>query len=271
MGSACSPICARLTLKDVKSRKSPARFVQSAALLAGILAFAAGAPRITVQFHGGKLSLRTNAAPAADVFSAVAEKTGIRFVVDSEIKPGPISIDIDGMELERAIRNLLNEVPQAAGHTMSYAPGPGGEPRLKQVTLYGPGKAPSEVGATVYQASQEVSTPGPLALPTPDLEERMRKMIDAGVPRETAEKVMTLTREVQQLQATPAPGTFHPEDLSPATREQLQPLIDRGVPMERAVQMLLLQERYQETLKDLQKIPAPGPLVYPGATPLEEE
>ncbi|MGH7821546.1 MAG: hypothetical protein ACREQ9_17415, partial [Candidatus Binatia bacterium] len=86
-----------------------------AALLAAALAVSAGTPAVTVKFQAGKLSLRANSAPAADVFSAVAEKTGIRFVVDSEIKPGPITIDIDGMALERAIRNLLTEMPQAAG------------------------------------------------------------------------------------------------------------------------------------------------------------
>lgn len=235
----------------MKSAKSASPLLSAAAVLAAVSTLAAGASPVQVQFQGGKLSLNARAAPAAEVFNAVAAKTGIRFVVDSEIKPGPITIDIEAMPLERAIRNMLGEIHQAAGHTMSYSRGADGVPHLTQVTLYGPGKTPSEAGATVYQAAAP-SLVEPMALPTPDLEERMRKMIEAGVPRETAEKVMALTREVQQLQATPAPGSYHPEDLSPATREQLQPLVDRGVPMERAVQMLLLQEKYQETLKDLQ-------------------
>jgi hypothetical protein len=127
-----------------------------------------------------------------------------------------------------------------------------GEARLTAVTIYGPGKAPAGSAANVYEATGAAPTPAPFA--TPDLRERMEKMIEAGVPRETAEKVIALTQEVQKLQATPEPGSYRPEDLSPASREQLQPLIERGVPMERAVQMLLLQEKYQDTLHELSTV-----------------
>ncbi len=217
-------------------------------LLAGVAAV--GATGVRAQFQDGKLSLAAHAAPLPDVLKAVADKTGVRFVVDSAIKQGPITIDIEAMPLERAFRNLIGSIPEAAGHTMTYTRGKKGTPELVQVSLFAKGQAPSGE-ATVYAAS---SPPTALALPTPDLDDRMEKMIQAGVPRETAEKVIGLTREVQKLQATPAPGSYHAEDLSPAMRDQLQPLVDRGVPMERAVQMLLLQERYQETLKDLSKM-----------------
>jgi hypothetical protein len=212
--------------------------VASAFALTIIAAFAARAETVRVQFQEGKLSLAARAAPAAEVLQAIADK------------PGPITIDVEAMPLERAIRNLLTAIPQAAGHTMTYARDPRGEPLLVQVTLFGPGKAPAERGSTVYSSSKQVATP--VVVPTPDLEAGKEKMIQAGVRRETAERVINLTRDVQNLQATPAPGSYHPDDLSPASREQLQPLLDRGVPMERAVQMLLLQERYQQTLKKLQ-------------------
>jgi type II secretory pathway component PulF len=78
---------------------------------------------------------------------------------------------------------------------------------------------------------------------------------------------MNLTREVQNLQVTPVPGSYRPEDLSAASREQLQPLLDRGVPMERAVQMLLLQERYQQTLKKLQNSAGGGASATPPTPP----
>jgi hypothetical protein len=213
---------------------------------------------VRAQYRDQKLWVRAVAAPAAQVLSAVAGETGVRFVMDSEIKPGPITIDIDGMALERAIRSLVGQVSGAAGHTMTYARGADGRPHLTQVTLYGPGKAPAEGSSVVYG-----SDPAPAPVPTPDLQERMRKMVEAGVPHETAEKVIDLTRDVQQLQATPAPGTYRPEDLSPASREQLQPLIERGVPMERAVQMLLLQERYKDTLGELSKIPGANAATIP--------
>jgi len=240
------------------SHRIPPGFAALVVVLVLLVGTAVGAAPIRAQFQDGKLSLTARAAPVPDVLKAVADKTGVRFVVDSAIKPGPITIELEAMPLERAIRNLITAIPQAAGHTMTYARGDKGAPKLVQVSLFAKGQAPSG-DATVYTASAE---PAPLVLPTPDLEERMDKMIQAGVPRETAEKVIGLTREVQKLQATPAPGSYRAEDLSPAMREQLQPLIDRGVPMERAVQMLLLQERYQETLKGLSTM-QPTPLPTP--------
>jgi hypothetical protein len=249
-------------------RFGSARVVALIALLCAFASIVTAAGSIRVQFQDGKLTLFARGAPAPDVLKAVAEKTGVRFVVDSEIKPGPLTIDLEAMPLERAIRNLIAAIPQAAGHTMTYGRGKKNEPQLVQVTLFGPGKAPGEGASNVYAASGETS---PVVMPTPDLQERMDKMVQAGVPRETAERVIALTREVQKLQATPAPGSYSPDDLSPAMREQLQPLLDRKVPMERAVQMLLLQERYQETLKDLSKIPGaqlPGVVMpVPAPTP----
>lgn len=232
------------------------RFRTSAFLLAlvsaaGITVLAAAAP-VHVRFEKGKLWLSARAVSAPELFSALAERTGVRFVIDSELNPGALTIDIDGLDLERAVRTLVAAIPQAAGHTMSYAQD-GDQAQLIEVTIYGPGKAPAGSAAAVYAATAP-ATPGPF--PTPDLRERMEKMIEAGVPRETAEKVIGLTEEVQKLQATPAPGSYRAEDLSPASREQLQPLLDRGVPMERAVQMLLLQEKYQDTLRELSTLQA---------------
>jgi hypothetical protein len=221
-------------------------------------ALAAPMDPASIRFENGKLWLNVRDAPAADLLKAVAQKTGVRFVVDAEVNPGPISLALDGMPLERAIRNLVAAMPQAAGHTMAYAPTKQGGTRLVKVTLFGPGKTTAGARSAVYGDGEEprtASAASPGALPTPNLDDRMDKMLAAGVPRETAEKVIRLTKEVQQLQQTPKPGAFKPEDLTADSREKLQPLVDRGVPMERAVQMLLLQERYQDTLKDLQTTP----------------
>jgi len=222
---------------------------------------AIGATPVKVQFHDGKLSLNARAAPVPEVLKAVADTTGVRFVVDGGIKPSSITIDLESMPLERAIRNLIAAIPEAAGHTMTYGRNSKGMPRLVQVSLFGKGQAPSG-DATVY-AGVAPPAADPLAVATPDLEEKMDKMIQAGVPRETAERVIGLTREVQKLQATPVPGSYRADDLSPATRAQLQPLLDRGVPLERAVQMLLLQERYQDTLKDLSAMKGGSPFATP--------
>jgi hypothetical protein len=227
-----------------------------------LLASAASAGPPLVRFENGRIWLVARGVAAPDLFSAVAEKTGVRFVVDADLKPGAITVDIEGQDLERAVRALVGAVPEAAGHTMSYARDGSGTTRLTAVTIYGAGKAPAGATAAVYEAANPPAAEAPMPFPTPDLGERMQRMIEAGVPRETAEKVIKLTEEVQKLQATPVPGSYRPDDLSATSREQLQPLIDRGVPMERAVQMLLLQERYQETLRELSSVP--GGLNVPG-------
>ncbi len=234
-------------------------------ILAGASIAGIAAP-VRVVYKDGKLTLNVRQAPAADVLKAVADQTGVRIVVDAEIKPGPITITLEAMPLERALRNLIVAIPQVAGHTMTYGRDRNGVPQLVQVALFGPGKASVGGGSTVYAGSGEPASP--MALPTPDLDERLNQMLQAGVPRETAERVIALTREAQKLQATPAPGSYRPEDLSPAFRDQLQPLIDRGVPMERAVQLLLLQERYQETLKELSRTGKEGVDGFPIVTPL---
>jgi hypothetical protein len=191
------------------------------------------------------LWLNARDAPAAEVFSAIAERTGAKFVVDKEIKPGSITIDIEGIEFDRAIHSLVNSIPQAAGHSVSYERDDAGGSRPAVVMIFGggkPGGPPSaeEPAAAIYQPE-----------PTPDLDERMQRMIEAGVPRERAEKVTNLTRELQRLKSTPVPGTYSPDDLKPESREQLDSLVQRGMPMERAVQMLLLQEWHQQTVHDL--------------------
>ena len=238
----------------------------------------AAADLSSVRYENGKLWLNVRNAPAAELLKVVAQKTGVRFVVAAEVQPGPITLSLEGMPLERAIRNLLSTMPQAAGHTMTYSPSRQGKgTRLVKVTLFGPGKTNAGTDSAVYgddapnepgeqaggDAPPSIQNALPGAGPTPSLDERMEKMIAAGVPRETAEKVISLTREVQKLQTTPKPGTYKAEDLNPESREKLQALVERGVPTERAVQMLLLQERYQDTLKDLQHIPGGAAAAIP--------
>jgi hypothetical protein len=234
------------------SPRKPLRRALVVGLASLVFGVASQAAAPVVRYQDGRLWVRANGVAAPDVFSAIAQRTGVRFVVDKELSPGALTIDVDGLELERALRAIVASIPQAAGHSMSYTSDADGTARLSEVSIYGPGKKIAGTGSEVYEAPTPAA---PVPIPTPDLQERMDKMIAAGVPRETAEKVIELTVEVQKLQATPEPGSYRPEDLSPASREQLQPLIDRGVPMERAVQMLLLQEKYQQTLKDLSNTP----------------
>jgi hypothetical protein len=230
-----------------------------------LLAIVASAASVRVRSEHDRLWLEARDAPAAEIFSAIAARTGVKVVVDKELKPGPITIEIQGLEFERAIDNLVKQIPSAAGHSVSYSREADGNSHPTLVMIYGGGKASGPASADIYASAP---TPGPI--PTPDLEERRQKMVDAGVAPATADKVIELTREVQKLQATPIPGTYSADDLGPESREQLQTLLDRGVPMERAVQMLLLQERYQETLKELSKASgSSGRFGIPAAPPEE--
>jgi hypothetical protein len=208
-----------------------------------------------VRFEEGRLWVSCRETPVPDLFAEIARATGIRIAVDRELHPAPVTVRVEGLDLERALRNLVAAVPEAAGHTMSYERTTDGSTRLTSVAIFGPGKAPAGTG--VYE-------PGAASIAAPDPEERLRRMLEAGVPRETAEKVIELAAEVQKLQATPEPGAYRPEDLSPESRQQLQPLLDRGVPMERAVQMLLLQEKYRRTLEELSTLQGRTPSTSSG-------
>jgi hypothetical protein len=219
-------------------------------------------PAIVTRFRGGKLWLRTQHAPPNEVLEAIARKTRIRFVAVAEIRGDPLTLDIRGMPLERAIRNVLSAIRQVAGHTMSYGHDETGRTRLVEVGLFVAGAAPSSVSSGVVYG--RVDSPPPSILPTVDVEAQIARMVAAGVSREQAEKVIELTQDLRGLQATPAPGTYRPEDLPAAARAELQAVIDRGVPMERAVQMLLLQQKYQTMLKEMTPIagvaiPTPPP------------
>lgn len=211
----------------------------------------AGTSAVRIRMEDDNLWLSAAKVTVADVLTAVAEQTGIRFVVDSEVPAGPITVEVEGMPLERAIRALIAAIPEVAGHTMTYASGPRGPGRLVQVTLWGPGRSLAGGASTVYAA--EAQSANDAAPVSPDAEGGEEGGTESSPQSDTTEKVVTLGREAEQLHVPAPAGSYRPEDLSPTSREQLSALLDRGLPMERAVQMLLLQERYQQTLKDLSK------------------
>lgn len=222
----------------------------------------AGAPLIVTRFRDGKLWLRTQSAPARDVLAAVGKKVRIRFVAAAEVGSDPLTLDLRGVPLERAIRRLVASIRTVAGHTTSYRREPDGSERLVEVALFVGGAPPASGPSPVVYGSEQLADP-PGVTPI-DVDAQIETMVAAGVPRDQAEKVMALTQEIRRLHDTPAPGAYRAEDLSPASRERLQPLLDRGVSLERAVQTLLLQERYETMLRRITPvaglaIPTPPP------------
>ena len=233
------------------------RLLIAAALALATAAGAAAPP--DVRFEKGRLSVTARRVPASDLCEAVRKRTGVVVSLDDVLAAAEVTADFSGFDIERGIRTLVSSIPGAAGHSVSYARGRDRKTRLVGVRVFGPGsshtvtRAPTPV--RIVSRPTPVEEPNPIA--TPSAEQRVQRMIDAGVPAATAERVMALTTEVQQLQATPVPGSLTAEDLAPDSRAQLSPLMERGVPMERAVQMLLIQERYRSALDELRSSHAP--------------
>lgn len=210
-------------------------------LLFSLVSSAAPGSHLGIRYREGRLTIHAEATPANEVFTAIAEQTGVRFVFDSEIRAVPITIDIEDMELERAIGKVVCAVRPAVA--MFHRGDSNSEPRLDRVALLGPGKAPE---GGVYDV--EPAPMAPASMPTPDV---MQSLIEAGVPGQTAQKLIDLDAEMHKLQTPPVPGSYRPEDLSPTSREYIQTLVDRGMSTERAVQVLLLGERHRETLNEM--------------------
>jgi len=206
--------------------------------LIGVLRLSALAASLETRFENGKLWVSAHTVGAPELFKAIAAKTGVRFRIDSELHPGPMTLEVEGADLERAIRMLIAGVPGAAGHAMAYQAGT--PPRLKEVSIFGAGKAPSSMNADVYDAA-----------PAPDLEKQQREMIAAGVDPQTAASVKKLGTAFLGLGSTPAPGSYRPEDLSPDLRAKIPTLLEWGLTTEQAVQRLTMQQEYAAAMKGL--------------------
>jgi hypothetical protein len=236
--TADNRICVRKVARSV--RRLSAAFLACAASIVAFCLPANAAP-LETRFENGKLWVSAHAVSAPELFTAVAAKTGVRFRVDSDLRPGPLTIEIAGTDLERAISMLVAGVPGAAGHAVVYQSA--SPPRLKEVAIFGAGKAPSQMSADVYEAAN--------AQTTPFLEKQEREMLNAGVAPTTAASIKTLGKAFFGAGSTPKPGSYRPEDLSPDLREKIPTLVEWGYTPEQAVQQLTMQQEYRKTMKDL--------------------
>ena len=158
-------------------------------LLVGMAGVCA-AGSVAVRSDKGILWLDSRAAPAPEVFAAIARETGIRFVVDEELSPVPVNLKVEGIDVERAVQNLVREVG-AVGYAMSYRSVHGGGAKVTDVEIYG-ARGPSVTG-TVYEAS---SRPLPSVL-APNYEDLVGTLKATGVPADTIERVVALSRELE--------------------------------------------------------------------------
>lgn len=226
-----------------RDRSTAGRLAFVASLLCSLAAGAAPRSHLVVSYREGRLTTHAQATPAHEVFSAIARETGVRFVVDSEISSVPITIDVDGMELERGIQKVVAAVRPAVALFDRDAKGGA---RLGQVALFGAGKAPERAKVAVYGA--DLAPIAPASVPAPD---PMQSMIGAGVPGQTAEKLIELDARMHDLQSAPVPGSNRPEDLSATSREYIPMLVASGMSPERAIQVLLMADLHRETVNEM--------------------
>ena len=200
------------------------------------------------------LWLDSRAATAPEVFTAIARETGIRFIVDEELRPVPVNLKVDGVEIARAIRNLVGELG-AAGYAMSYRSPPAGRPRLTEVAIYGAGGRSAK--GTVYEA-----TPPPLpSVLAPNYEDLAGALKGTGIPAESVERVIALSGELEAERRRIATGSFDRSDLAPDSVAALEQRLAMGMSMEEAVRAVLSQEEERRVMQEIATVPG-GPRVF---------
>jgi hypothetical protein len=213
---------------------------------------AGAAASLEVRSVGSRLWIHAKSVAAVDLLAAVSEETGIAFDLDADSANGSVTLDVDGLEVEQALRRLVNALPGASAHSFTYAADRPRRARLVAVRIFGAGRL--DRAATAPPPAPEPTT----AEQPENAERRLERMIAAGLPRETAEKVVELNEHARSLQQGAAGAPASSDDLSPESRRHLPALLERGLSMDRAVRMLLLQERYHQTLAEIRRSRAGG-------------
>lgn len=172
--------------------------------LAVVLPAIALAGGIDVRFDSGRLWVRTDGEVAVQqLLDSIGKRTGVEFVIDPELATGRLHVDVEGLELERGLRQVFAAIPEIGGQTMIYEPGPPGASRLARVVVFAAGHAPPVNPAEAAGGDAEsvvVAIPTP---PPPDLELTKKQMIDRGIAAETAQKFVDITSETARLRKTP--------------------------------------------------------------------
>ena len=222
-------------------------------LLVGLAGISA-AGTVAVRSDNGSLWLESRATPAPEVFTAIARETGIRFVVDDELRSVPVNLKIEGVEIQRAIRNLVRELG-AAGYAMWYRSLPAGAERLAEVVIYGAGGRSAK--GTIYEASR-LPLPSILA---PKYEDLAGTLKATGIPAETIDRVVSLSRELEAERAKIAASSHDRSDLASDSAAALEPLLAMGMSMEEALRAVLIQEEERKMQQEIAAVPG-GPRVF---------
>jgi type II secretory pathway component GspD/PulD (secretin) len=236
-------------MKETSCRTSGIRpFIALALALVVGLAHASAAGTVAVRSDAGKLWLDSRAAPAPEVFQAIARETGIRFVVDDELRAGPVTLKLEGADIERVMRHLVREL-DAVGYGVSYRSVPAGGGKAIEVTIYG-ARGPSAKGA-VYEAS-----PSPLpSILAPNHEELAGKLTATGVPAETIERVVALGAELETARAKITASPHDRGEVPADAAASLDRLLAMGMSMDEAIRSVLIQQEERRVLGEIAAIP----------------
>jgi hypothetical protein len=174
----------------------------AAALAMSVPAFAA---EPAVRFESGRLWVRTKGqVDVQRLLESITDRTGVEFLIDPALAAERVALQIDGLELERALRQLVAKIPKAGGQTMSYASSGSGEPHLARVTVLRLGGESPAISAPAGAGSAEAAVvAAPELVSASALEANKRQMIESGVPEETADEFNEIMSAAARAQRTP--------------------------------------------------------------------
>jgi hypothetical protein len=211
-----------------------------ASLLAVFLLTEAAGAAVRARFEQGKLSVTSAGALPAEVFAAIANETGVRFVIDRSLELPPLTFEVEAT-LERAIREIVAGLPGVAGHAMVHGASAAGGSRLVEVSVFGAGGPRAPAVAYVRRAGPEVlaRVEGPVDL------------VNGEVPPETEAKIRGLIGDLQAVQAS----SLGRKDLPPESLPRLEVLVEAGFPEKDAIVALVYVEKRRMLMEELAKIP----------------
>jgi type II secretory pathway component GspD/PulD (secretin) len=153
----------------------------------------AGAPRLQVTVHQGRLSVDLWEADLREVLAQIHQQAGIPI----RVSPGPahtVSVQFTDVVLDHGLRQLLRLASRS--YAMRYAPGPTGEVTLAEVQVFT--KAPA--------GEAQAEKPGPEVGQRFVDTLRQRQAAAPAVTREDESDAASRFREALERNAASAPG-----------------------------------------------------------------
>jgi hypothetical protein len=120
-------------------------------LVPGVWAWA-GAPRLQVAVHQGRLSVNLWEADLGEVLAQIHQQAGISI----RMRPSPkhtVSVQFTDLALDQGLRRVLQVASRS--YAMRYAPGPIGEVTLQEVQVFAEAPAEDQSPAGAAHAGEE--------------------------------------------------------------------------------------------------------------------